>query len=118
MAFRQCILFGIFFQILAFNNIPNLKVSNRILFGIFSFRYFVRTILQFQFAEALCDISGHDGPLHRCDFSGNKEVGEALSKMLKLGKSRPWQDALEVLTGMKCYKYIICLSHWKAKIYI
>ena len=34
-------------------------------------RYFVRTILQFQFAEALCDISGHDGPLHRCDFSGN-----------------------------------------------
>ena len=33
-------------------------------------RYFVRTILQFQFAEALCDISGHDGPLHRCDFSG------------------------------------------------
>ena len=78
----------------------------------------MRTILQFQFAEALCDISGHDGPLHRCDFSGNKEVGEALSKMLKLGKSRPWQDALEVLTGMKCYKYIICLSHWKAKIYI
>ena len=33
-------------------------------------RYFVRTILQFQFAEALCQISGHQGPLHRCDFSG------------------------------------------------
>ena len=52
-------------------------------------RYFVRTILQFQFAEALCQISGHQGPLHRCDFSGSKE---ALA--LKLG-----QDALEVLTG-------------------
>ena len=33
-------------------------------------RYFTRTILQFQFAEALCEISGHEGPLHRCDFSG------------------------------------------------
>ena len=44
-------------------------------------RYFVRTILQFQFAEALCQISGHQGPLHRCDFSGSKE---ALA--LKLGQ--------------------------------
>ena len=57
-------------------------------------RYFVRTILQFQFAEALCQISGHQGPLHRCDFSGSKEAGEALAK-----KSQSWQDALEVLTG-------------------
>ena len=28
-------------------------------------RYFTRTILQFQFAEKLCDVSGHTGPLHR-----------------------------------------------------
>ena len=28
-------------------------------------RYFTRTILQFQFAAKLCDISGHTGPLHR-----------------------------------------------------
>jgi hypothetical protein len=28
-------------------------------------RYFVRTILQFQFAERLCQVSGHTGPLHR-----------------------------------------------------
>ena len=64
-------------------------------------RYFVRTILQFQFAEALCDISGHDGPLHRCDFSGSAEAGEALAKMLRLGKSVSWQDALESLTGTR-----------------
>merc|ERR1712018_806614 len=64
-------------------------------------RYFVRTILQFQFAETLCDISGHEGPLHRCDFSGSKEAGEALGNMLKLGKSQPWQDALESLTGTR-----------------
>jgi len=62
-------------------------------------RYFTRTILQFQFAATLCDISGHMGPLHRCDFSGSKEAGAALSRMLKLGASKPWQDALEALTG-------------------
>ena len=72
--------------------------SKRVFFAFFC-RYFVRTILQFQFAETLCDISGHEGPLHRCDFSGSKEAGEALGNMLKLGKSRPWQDALESLTG-------------------
>ena len=64
-------------------------------------RYFVRTILQFQFAEALCDISGHDGPLLHCDFSGSLEAGEALAQMLRLGKSVSWQDALESLTGTR-----------------
>merc|ERR1712127_223700 len=62
-------------------------------------RYFMRTILQFQFAASLCDLSGHTGPLHRCDFSGSEVAGEALAKMLRLGASRPWQDALEELTG-------------------
>jgi hypothetical protein len=62
-------------------------------------RYFTRTILQFQFAEALCQISGHKGEFHRCDFSGSKEAGAALAKMLKLGSSKPWPDALESLTG-------------------
>merc|ERR1712080_210156 len=62
-------------------------------------RYFTRTILQFQFAATLCDISGHTGPLHTCDFSGSKEAGAALSRILKLGASKPWQDALEALTG-------------------
>jgi len=62
-------------------------------------RYFARTILQFQFAEKLCELSGHEGPLHRCDFSGSTEAGAALGEMLELGASRPWQDALEVLTG-------------------
>ncbi len=32
-------------------------------------RYFTRTILQFQFAEALCREAGHEGPLHECDVS-------------------------------------------------
>lgn len=42
-------------------------------------RYFTRTVLQFQFAEALCNISGHVGPLHDCDFYNSKEAGTALA---------------------------------------
>ncbi|XP_035679968.1 angiotensin-converting enzyme-like, partial [Branchiostoma floridae] len=32
-------------------------------------RYFVSFIIQFQFHKALCDTSGHTGPLHKCDIS-------------------------------------------------
>jgi len=42
-------------------------------------RYYVRTILQFQFAEALCATAGHEGDLHDCDFYGSIEAGEKLS---------------------------------------
>jgi len=62
-------------------------------------RYFTRTILQFQFAESLCKLAGEEGPLHKCDFSGSLDAGAALKAMLQLGSSRPWQDALEQLTG-------------------
>jgi len=62
-------------------------------------RYFTRTILQFQFLESLCETSGHDGPLHKCDFSGSKAAGAKLGEMLELGASKPWPDALEKLTG-------------------
>ena len=34
-------------------------------------------------------------------FSGSAEAGEALAKMLRLGKSVSWQDALESLTGTR-----------------
>jgi hypothetical protein len=71
------------------------------------FRYFSRTILQFQFAESLCRISGHTGPLHRCDFSTSKEAGAALAEMLKMGASKPWPDVLETLTGTRK-----CSSTW------
>ena len=39
-------------------------------------RYFLARILQFQFYKAACDIAGWKGPLHRCSFYGNKEVGK------------------------------------------
>jgi len=64
-------------------------------------RYFLSFILQFQFFEAACDIAGWKGPLHRCSFYGNKEVGEKLNAMLEMGASKPWPDALEAFTGTR-----------------
>ena len=32
----------------------------------------------------------------RCDFSGSKEAGSALAKMLSLGSSRPWQVIMKL----------------------
>ncbi|NOT46589.1 MAG: M2 family metallopeptidase [Acidobacteria bacterium] len=62
-------------------------------------RYFLATILQYQFHRALCRQAGFTGPLHRCSIYGNKEVGANLQKMLAMGKSRPWPEALKALTG-------------------
>jgi peptidyl-dipeptidase A len=64
-------------------------------------RYFLARIYQFQFQRALCKEAGVDGPLHRCSIYGNKQAGAKLNAMLSLGASRPWPDALEVLTGQR-----------------
>jgi peptidyl-dipeptidase A len=64
-------------------------------------RYFLARILQFQFYKAACDISGWRGPLHRCSFYGNREVGRRLNEMLAMGASRPWPEALEAFTGSR-----------------
>jgi len=64
-------------------------------------RYFLARILQFQFHRALCREAGIAGPLHRCSIYGNKVAGEKLNRMLALGQSKPWPEALEVLTGEK-----------------
>ena len=64
-------------------------------------RYFLSSVLQFQFHRALCDISGHEGPLYTCSIYGNKEAGERFQAMLAMGASQPWPDALEALTGSR-----------------
>jgi peptidyl-dipeptidase A len=64
-------------------------------------RYFLARILQFQFQRALCREAGYSGPLHRCSIYGNKAAGEKLNKMLSMGQSKPWPEALETLTGEK-----------------
>jgi len=81
-------------------------------------RYFLAHILQFQFYKAACDQAGWEGPLHRCSFYGNKEVGEKLNAMLEMGASKPWPDALEAFTGTReisaepLVEYFAPLKRW------
>jgi peptidyl-dipeptidase A len=84
-------------------------------------RYFLARILQFQFYKAACDMSGWKGPLHRCSFYGNKQVGERLNAMLRMGLSKPWPDALQVFTGSRemsakpMLEYFAPLQAWLEK---
>jgi peptidyl-dipeptidase A len=64
-------------------------------------RYFLAGILQFQFHRALCEEAGDTGPLNRCSIYGNSAAGESLQRMMEMGASEPWQDALEVMTGQR-----------------
>ncbi|HEY7799713.1 MAG TPA: M2 family metallopeptidase [Hyphomonadaceae bacterium] len=64
-------------------------------------RYFLSFILQFQFHKAACEQAGWTGPLHRCSIYNNKEVGAKFAKMLEMGASKPWPDALEAFTGTR-----------------
>jgi peptidyl-dipeptidase A len=81
-------------------------------------RYFIADILQFQFHRALSKIAGCTLPLNRCSTYENKEAGRRLNAMLSMGLSRPWQDALEALTGSKqmdataILDYFAPLSKW------
>jgi peptidyl-dipeptidase A len=81
-------------------------------------RYFIARVLQFQFYKAACDMSGWKGPLHRCSFYGNKEVGQRLNQMLAMGASKPWPDALQAFTGTReisgkpMLEYFAPLQRW------
>jgi len=81
-------------------------------------RYFLAHILQFQFHEALCSAAGHTGPLHECSIYKSKNAGKRLIRMLSLGASKPWPDALEALTSTRqmsakpLLNYFAPLSQW------
>lgn len=64
-------------------------------------RYFLASVLQFQFHRALSKAAGCAAPLHRCSIYGNGEAGKRLKATLEMGASRPWPDALEALTGQR-----------------
>jgi len=64
-------------------------------------RYFLAFIYQFQFYRALCKEAGYTGPLNRCTFFDSKPAGERFNKMLEMGQSKPWPDAMEALTGQR-----------------
>uniref|UniRef100_A0A182SHW3 Angiotensin-converting enzyme n=1 Tax=Anopheles maculatus TaxID=74869 RepID=A0A182SHW3_9DIPT len=70
-------------------------------------RYFVSFIIQFQFHRAACEKAGEYVPgdpektLNDCDIYQSVEAGNAIKAMLELGSSKPWPDAMEVLTGVR-----------------
>jgi peptidyl-dipeptidase A len=76
-------------------------------------RYFLAYILQFQFHEALCKISGHTGPLWKCSIANNKAAGLKLQEMLKLGSSKRWQEALEVITSTQSMDSISIVNYFQ-----
>lgn len=81
-------------------------------------RYFLAAVLQFQFHQALCRAADYRGPLHRGSIFNNKFAGSELNKMLEMGQSRPWPEALEALTGETeldagaLLEYFAPLKHW------
>ena len=69
--------------------------------------YFQAHILEFQFYKALCIEAGQydpknpeKNPLHKCDFYQSHKAGDKLRNGLQLGVSRPWQEALEAISGV------------------
>ena len=90
-------------------------------YGVPYDRYFVATLLQFDFHRALCNAAGYKGPLHRCSIYGSRAAGERLQNALKLGASARWQDALEQLTGSQTIdgsamaEYFAPVAEWLTK---
>ena len=64
-------------------------------------RYYLASIMQYQFHEALCNLIDYDGYLHECSIYGNKEAGDKIITTMAMGQSLPWQDAFENLTGSR-----------------
>ncbi|KAJ8264684.1 hypothetical protein GJAV_G00152490 [Gymnothorax javanicus] len=62
-------------------------------------RYFVSFIIQFQFHQALCAAANHIGSLHTCDIYKSQPAGKLLGDVMKLGFSKPWPEALTMITG-------------------
>ncbi|MEZ4300483.1 MAG: M2 family metallopeptidase [Polyangiaceae bacterium] len=62
-------------------------------------RYFLARIYQFQFHRALCKAAGQTGPLHTCSIYGSKAAGDKMKALLAMGASKPWPEAMAVVTG-------------------
>jgi len=64
-------------------------------------RYFLARILQFQFQRALCREAGFNRSTAPVLDLWKQGGWEKLNKMLAMGQSKPWPEALETLTGEK-----------------
>lgn len=76
-------------------------------------RYFISFIIQFQFHEALCHAAGHTGPLHKCDIYQSKEAGKLLADTMKLGYSKPWPEAMKLITGQPNMSASAMMNYFK-----
>ncbi|XP_053697500.1 angiotensin-converting enzyme-like [Sabethes cyaneus] len=82
-------------------------------------RYFVSYVIQFQFHKAACQLAGEYVPgdaektLNNCDIYQSVEAGNKLKEMLSLGASKPWPDAMEVLTGERKMNASAILEYFK-----
>ncbi|XP_055638227.1 angiotensin-converting enzyme-like [Toxorhynchites rutilus septentrionalis] len=70
-------------------------------------RYVVSYIVQFQFHRSACMLAGEyvkgdpEKTLNNCDIYQSAAAGNAIKRMLAMGSSRPWPEAMEALTGKK-----------------
>jgi len=83
---------------------------------------FVSEVLGYQFYDALCKLSGHEGDLSNCDIYGSKKAGESLKKMMQLGSKAPWKTVLKTVTpetpqldAKSILKYYKPLQEWLEK---
>jgi peptidyl-dipeptidase A len=76
-------------------------------------RYFLATILQFQFHRALAQSAGCSLPIHRCSIYQSAEAGKKLNTMLSMGESRSWPEALEAVAGTKQMDATAILDYFK-----
>ncbi|XP_061485415.1 angiotensin-converting enzyme 2 isoform X2 [Rhineura floridana] len=76
-------------------------------------RYYTRTMYQFQFQEALCKAANHTDELYKCDITNSTAAGHQLRDMLALGRSRPWTEALESVTGEKTMNAMPLLHYFQ-----
>jgi len=60
-------------------------------------RYFLASVLTYQFHQALCTAAGQGDDPSQCSIAGSKAAGDKLRAMLSLGASRPWREALQVI---------------------
>ncbi|KAG7200967.1 hypothetical protein KM043_003327 [Ampulex compressa] len=83
-------------------------------------KYYVSFVIQFQFHKALCVAAKRydpqnqaSKPLHECDIYNNTDAGNLLRSMLELGSSKPWQDAMEKITGQRTMDSAGLLEYFK-----
>ncbi len=59
------------------------KFNIFVYFVFFLDRYFISHLLQFEFYKEMCDLSGHSGALHHCDFYGSKKAGRKFKYLFR-----------------------------------